>query len=143
MIIRMPTLSASSMASVALMVYRKYSNALVTAIAALILCRTAFAQGESPGPYISDNSFDAGSVRQGDLVEHVFMARNSGPSAVTVSIDALSHPGMKVRRRRNCCRERPVGSLLPGTHDWFRETRLQRRSCASTRRRRSSAFPQR
>ena len=105
MITRMPTLSASSILSVVVMVYRKYSNALMTAIAALILCRTAFAQGESPGSYISDNSFDAGSVRQGDLVEHVFMARNSGPSAVTVSIDGLSHPGMKVRM---------TPKLLPG-----------------------------
>ncbi len=33
------------------------------------------------------------------------MVRNSGPSAVTVSIDALSHPGMKVRM---------TPKLLPG-----------------------------
>lgn len=69
----------------------------MVSVGSLLLGLTGLAQGQAENLYVPKTSFDAGNVRQGDVVEHAFPVRNPGRSTLTVGIIALSHPGMKVR----------------------------------------------
>ena len=69
----------------------------MAALASLALWLATIAQVHAQNPYLQETSFDAGSVRQGDPVEHAFVIRNPGSSVLMLRMIAISHPGMKVR----------------------------------------------
>jgi len=53
--------------------------------------------GQASNTYLPEVSFDFGSVRQGEVVEHDFAFQNTSSSPMRLEITALSHPGMKVK----------------------------------------------
>jgi hypothetical protein len=68
----------------------------MAAVASFFVWVTSVAQGQAQG-YVPESSFNAGNVHQGNVVEHAFVIRNPGRSALTLKALALSHPGMKIR----------------------------------------------
>jgi hypothetical protein len=93
------------------MISRKYLIAWMATAAALI--GVPLAQGQAQSPYLPESTTNFGNVLQGDAVEHRFMVRNPGTSALRVQIVDLSHPGMKVRMPQQ---------VLPGDVGWITVT---------------------
>jgi hypothetical protein len=78
------------------MSYARHLVVLRILIFSLLLAFSS-ALGQVPNVYLPNVSFDFGSVRQGEVLEHRFEFRNVSSLPVKLQITGLSHPGMKVK----------------------------------------------
>src|SRR5262245_65058063 len=76
---------------------RHYYLIVLSRLLLSVLLQSSIAVGQAPSAYLPEASFDFGSVRQGEVVEHRFAFRNTSFLPVKVEIMGISHPVMRVK----------------------------------------------